>query len=896
MILDAMLQRLYASLVSGPSMNARPHNSRQRVDLMELAAFNGQPPDQALSLLLQNRKLEFAARTPPFEAPKYPEAEWSNEQKQARDAHVRQGKLLKKLRDIAEAAKEYINDHGDSCLALGFPLLSLPGMGEDGGGRSTRILAPMLLMPVDLQVRTASRQGVTLQCVGEGADLLVANPALIAWLERQTGKPLAEGLFIDEEGADPWREIHSLLAQVSTMLGLDPPASLDAQALLQAVPVTDKLPKTAFVVPSAILGLFPLSNQDLLRDTRWMKSNETALQEPVSAFLKPEALHQDTSERATGDEPVAATRRDFGSEWQVSAADPCQANAVLAAREAKALVVHGPPGTGKSQTITNMIADHLARGQRVLFVCDKRTALDVVKYRLDAVGLGDLCGVVHDPGSDRKDFYMGLRSKLENLAEAPLPNDPRLDLKRVNDGLAAVHAELDGYRKLIHEVPGDGSLSFHELMGAWLELMARDDLPAVGTAADATLGDVEAARTGMDEIARRAERSGYGTNAFRQVLCISLPDLMAISNSDVQATFQALHEAAQTADAARPEQAWLLQGQPIATQRALRHAAAAALAPLPAMQQRDFARACLSTAGHSRTALRQELTQAAHWREQIAAAPLDRVSVSSIRSTGKMTLAQVNTHIASLVGWEAVAGSFFKKLLAGQVRKNALYAVMPLGLSLDAGWREALVFYRLLKLRLLMIDLLGRIGGSNSSDWIEDGDIEDRAAAAEAAWRADDALKAIAGQEDLETLIVDSQKLKTKARALEEQALWADKLQVLISLVERSRLFSASATASLETVWCKDEASPLTAKWLAQRSSLEDVVRLESAVEALPPSLRAVCMVLAVEGAPADKAMLSLARLAMENSLRERLARDASLATIDGERVEAAFATYHSLG
>jgi hypothetical protein len=38
--------------------------------------------------------------------------------------------------------------------------------------------------------------------------------------------------------------------------------------------------------------------------------------------------------------------------------------------------VHGPPGTGKSQTITNMIGDHLARGERVLLVCDKRTALD----------------------------------------------------------------------------------------------------------------------------------------------------------------------------------------------------------------------------------------------------------------------------------------------------------------------------------------------------------------------------------------------------------------------------------------------------------------------------------------------------------------------------------------
>ena len=50
------------------------------------------------------------------------------------------------------------------------------------------------------------------------------------------------------------------------------------------------------------------------------------------------------------------------------------------------LVIHGPPGTGKSQTIANIIGDHLARGQRVLFVCDKRTALDVVQNRLPRRG------------------------------------------------------------------------------------------------------------------------------------------------------------------------------------------------------------------------------------------------------------------------------------------------------------------------------------------------------------------------------------------------------------------------------------------------------------------------------------------------------------------------------
>jgi ABC-type lipoprotein export system ATPase subunit len=68
------------------------------------------------------------------------------------------------------------------------------------------------------------------------------------------------------------------------------------------------------------------------------------------------------------------------------------------ARANDALVIHGPSGTGKSQTIANIIGDHLARGER-LFVWDKRTAIDVVKYRLEALSLGALCGVVHHPGA-----------------------------------------------------------------------------------------------------------------------------------------------------------------------------------------------------------------------------------------------------------------------------------------------------------------------------------------------------------------------------------------------------------------------------------------------------------------------------------------------------------------
>lgn len=80
-------------------------------------------------------------------------------------------------------------------------------------------------------------------------------------------------------------------------------------------------------------------------------------------------------------------------------ADSSQAEAVVDAADGRTFVLEGPPGTGKSQTITNLLAHAVAEGKRVLFVAEKRAALDVVKQRLEAVGLGPLSLDLHDKGA-----------------------------------------------------------------------------------------------------------------------------------------------------------------------------------------------------------------------------------------------------------------------------------------------------------------------------------------------------------------------------------------------------------------------------------------------------------------------------------------------------------------
>ena len=107
--------------------------------------------------------------------------------------------------------------------------------------------------------------------------------------------------------------------------------------------------------------------------------------------------------------------------------DATQASAIARARTGASYIIQGPPGTGKSQTITNLIADYVARGKRVLFVCEKRAAIDVVFHRLRQQGLDELCCLIHDSQTDKKAFIQNLKQTYEQFLNQ---SDVDLDAER----------------------------------------------------------------------------------------------------------------------------------------------------------------------------------------------------------------------------------------------------------------------------------------------------------------------------------------------------------------------------------------------------------------------------------------------------------------------------------
>jgi len=211
------------------------------------------------------------------------------------------------------------------------------------GGFNRRIIAPIAFIPVALTVRQGPTPTIELSCRGDGVDLIIANTALLAWLEQQTSKPGTE-VFADDQGADPWREISELVQRVCQLIEISaPPLSLDNLQLL-AAPKSDEADAKPSILPSAVLGLFPMANQGLLRDTQAMVEGES-VKGPIESFLKvdvsldlPPAPHPESAPVATG----KISARKAKDQRLVTRADPCQRRAVNLARNSSGLVVHGP--------------------------------------------------------------------------------------------------------------------------------------------------------------------------------------------------------------------------------------------------------------------------------------------------------------------------------------------------------------------------------------------------------------------------------------------------------------------------------------------------------------------------------------------------------------------------
>lgn len=155
-------------------------------------------------------------------------------------------------------------------------------------------------------------------------------------------------------------------------------------------------------------------------------------------------------------------------------ADSSQHSALLDICDRKSLVIEGPPGTGKSQTITNAIAALINQGKSVLFVAEKLAALNVVKTKLDNLGLGDFCLELHSDGATPRSVIRSLESRI--YGDFPAPKQ----LKEIERKLSDDKSVLREYLAASDQRVGPRSAPLHEVVWEITELRGRGLEPLFG--------------------------------------------------------------------------------------------------------------------------------------------------------------------------------------------------------------------------------------------------------------------------------------------------------------------------------------------------------------------------------------------------------------------------------
>ena len=159
------------------------------------------------------------------------------------------------------------------------------------------------------------------------------------------------------------------------------------------------------VYDDTYLAAFSFARYQMWHDLR-RNIGEFSKNEIVSAFLNNSLVFGGYEGRLNEDEARPETT------LTPLPADASQWAAIALSQTGKSFVLHGPPGTGKSQTITNIIANALYEGKRVLFVAEKQAALSVVKKRLDGLGLGNFCLELHSNKTNKSDVLQKLSDTL----------------------------------------------------------------------------------------------------------------------------------------------------------------------------------------------------------------------------------------------------------------------------------------------------------------------------------------------------------------------------------------------------------------------------------------------------------------------------------------------------
>jgi len=361
------------------------------------------------------------------------------EEMQSRRLHfdLTESDLNSRLVDVYRSARTALEEGGSSALYLALGFLSW----YETERSETPRKAPLLLLPIELK-RESVLHGYTLQLITDDPRI---NVTLLELLKKDFGIEITgmDPLPLDESGLD----VHLIFRTIREKV-----RDIDRWEVLE----------------EAQVGFFTFAKFLMWRDI--VERSADLLSNSVVDHL---VNHPGEDYDPDGEFPDPATLDDDRKPTDTFCpleSDSSQLAAVFAAAEGRSFILEGPPGTGKSQTITNIIAHSLTIGKTVLFVSEKMAALSVVQRRLNQIGLGDFCLELHSNKANKNEVIGQLSNSLNAITqfsqEVWEEEAERLERKR---------AELNAYVRALHTIRSTGESVFQAVS----RLIGLKDVPRI---------------------------------------------------------------------------------------------------------------------------------------------------------------------------------------------------------------------------------------------------------------------------------------------------------------------------------------------------------------------------------------------------------------------------------
>jgi very-short-patch-repair endonuclease/Cdc6-like AAA superfamily ATPase len=354
---------------------------------------------------------------------------------------------LSSVRAIARKGLENLEEKGLSTLYLALGRCTWTAT---DGGRDP--ISPIFLIPVDLKLKGQELDATEMQVAGD----FEVNPVLLHIFNRELNLPLTAETLLD--------------LFTSHQSGAEEREAETSQTLLLLGPVLDFLHGMASKLPGfkaepfAVLGNFSFQKLAMVRDLENHRA-ELIVNDVVAAVAGDNGARRKLGSSQISTDPTTLDAILPENEYAVVEADSSQQCAIFGITAGQNAVIHGPPGTGKSQTITNLIATLAANGKKVLFVAEKRAALEVVMNRLAAVGLDHLAIDLHGAEQTPKKVMERIARTLSMVRDAPKPAPAN-----IHDQFVDRRNKLNQHDTKMHTAYPPAQQTIYAMQGALLRL------------------------------------------------------------------------------------------------------------------------------------------------------------------------------------------------------------------------------------------------------------------------------------------------------------------------------------------------------------------------------------------------------------------------------------------